>query len=221
MANPVKVFVSYSWGVERDTEIVGKLDKECELRGIKLIRDSNTLHPGERISKFMKRIAGASHAIVVLSEKYFKSEYCLYELKELLQQKGFEQKIFPISADGLKISDTATRREFIKFWVSRVEAEQAAIGNDVEDGVAPGQHKDLNLYLEFKIKVDGLMGDISDIIASQAETLKENRYASILDLIRPLYEIPPSSIFQPSEPDQVFMLGIEAKLKEGSVAINC
>jgi len=214
MVDPVKVFVSYSWDVERDTEIVDELETKCKLRDIKLIRDSNTLQQGERISKFMERITGASHVIVVFSEKYFKSEYCLYELKELLQQKGFEQKVYPILVDNLKISDLETRRKFIKFWKTEAREEVLAIRNDVGVGVAPDQDKTVNLYNEFIIKVDGLMVLLGDILASQAETLKENQYASILDLIRPLHKIPPSAIFQPPESDQDFMAEIKVGLQD-------
>lgn len=90
MTEPVKVFVSYSWRVEEQTCHVAELEKQCQERGIHLIRDSKTMKPGERISQFMNRIATANHVIVILSKTYFESKYCLYEWKELLQHKGLE-----------------------------------------------------------------------------------------------------------------------------------
>lgn len=214
MVDHIKVFVSYSWRVEDETGIVDELEKECALRGINLVRDSKTMQQGDRISNFMQRIAGASHVITVFSKAYFESEYCLYELKEVLQHKGLEQKIYPILADGLKISESAARREFIKFWENRVKEEEAAIAENVKPGNAPGQHVVLNLYKEFEIRVDRLMSDAGDILAAQATILKENQYTSILDLIRPLHQVPPSAIFQPHETDQEFMAGIKARLQD-------
>lgn len=213
MVDHIKVFVSYSWRVEDETGIVDELEKECALRGINLVRDSKTMQQGDRISNFMQRIAGASHVITVFSKAYFESEYCLYELKEVLQHKGLEQKIYPILADGLKISESAARREFIKFWENRVKKEEAAIAENVKPGIAPNQHNDLNLYMEFEIKIDGLMVQAGNILAAQVEMLREKQYVSILDLILPLHQIPPLAIYQPTGSDQQFMSEIKNRLQ--------
>jgi hypothetical protein len=53
MTEPVKVFVSYSWATENDTQIVAVLEGLCKERGIQLIRDNKTLKHGESIKKFM------------------------------------------------------------------------------------------------------------------------------------------------------------------------
>jgi hypothetical protein len=52
------------------------LDKE----GWQILRDSSVLRSGELISGFMKRIGLADHVIVVLSDKYLRSPYCMTEL---------------------------------------------------------------------------------------------------------------------------------------------
>ena len=39
MAEAVKVFVSYSWGVEEETKIVNELEAQCPRHNIVLIRD--------------------------------------------------------------------------------------------------------------------------------------------------------------------------------------
>jgi len=213
MTSPVKVFVSYFRSTERQTGIVEDLEAQCDVRGIKLIKDSNTIQPGERISQFMKRIAGASHVIVVLNEAYFKSKYCLFEWKELLQQKGLEQKIYPIKAENLDCSNPNTRRRLITFWEEQVAEEEKAI-QLLKPGSAPGQHVDLNLYLEFAIKVDQLMKQAGDMLAETAETLSKNQYASILDLILPQYQIPSDAIFKPHQPDHDFMAAIKSRIQE-------
>lgn len=212
MTAPVKVFVSYSWSHERQTGIVDELEKACNTRGINLIRDSNTMQPSERISRFMERIADASHVIVVLSEAYFQSKYCLYEWKKLLQQKGLEQKIYPIKGEDLDYGDQATRRRFITFWKEKVANEEEAI-QSIQPGVAPGQHDDLNLYREFEIKIDKLMEQAGDMLAATPEALSKNQYADILDLILPQYRIPPDTIFKPHQSDQDFMSAITSRIK--------
>jgi hypothetical protein len=43
MSDSIKVFVSYSWGTEKETKIVDGLEKLCQQRVIELIRDKNAL----------------------------------------------------------------------------------------------------------------------------------------------------------------------------------
>jgi internalin A len=45
-----------------------------------VIRDKNALHPGDPISTFIKTLGQARLVIVVLSEKYLRSPYCMTEL---------------------------------------------------------------------------------------------------------------------------------------------
>ena len=213
MANPVKVFVSYSWSKERQTKVVEDLERHCQERGINLVRDSNSMQAGQRISDFMRRIADANHVIVVLSEAYFQSKYCLYEWKELLQQKGLEQKIYPINIENIDFGDTKIRRRFIAFWKEKATEEGKAV-QLLGPGIAPDQDGDLNLYKEFAIKIDSLMKQASNMLAVTAEVLNKNQYAGILDLILPCYQIPPDALLKPHQTDQDFMAAIKNRIQE-------
>ena len=83
-------FVSYAWkddtpgGKERE-HIVDDLCTAAEENGITILRDRNVLGLGDRISKFMHLIGRGrgNRVFVVLSNKYLKSPYCMYELYEL------------------------------------------------------------------------------------------------------------------------------------------
>lgn len=213
MAKTISVFASYSWKQEEESRFLDGLGEQCHLRNIKLIQDAKTLQPGERISKFMERIAGASHVITVFSQRYFESEYCLYELMNVFQYKGLEQKIYPVMADDLKLDDAAAITKLVQHWKQkRDELEVLVIENGV--GTNPALDERLNLYQEFVIKIGRLMKQAGDILALQTNTLKEQQYSSILDLISPLHQIPSAAIFQPAQSDQAFMLEIKARLQE-------
>jgi internalin A len=81
-------FVSYAWrdetpeGKERE-HIVDDLCIAAEERGITILRDKKVLGLGDQISKFMQRIGRGNRVFVVLSNKYLKSPFCMYELYEL------------------------------------------------------------------------------------------------------------------------------------------
>lgn len=213
MAKTISVFASYSWKLEDESHFLDGLGEQCHLRNIKLIRDAKTLQPGERISKFMERIAGASHVITVFSQRYFESEYCLYELMNVLQYKGLEQKIYPVMADDLKLDDAAAITKLVQHWKQkRDELEALVIENGA--GTNPALDERLNLYQEFVIKIGKLMKQAGDILAVQTTTCNEQKYSSVLDLICPLYQISPTAIFQPAHSDQDFMLEIKARLQD-------
>lgn len=211
MAESVKVFVSYSWGVEAETKIVDDLEAQGPQHNILLIRDEKEMQLGDRISKFMERITGATHVVTVLSKNYFESPYCLYELKEVLQHKGLAQKIYPVMADELQLSNLDSRLMLVEFWRQKVAEESPKVAN-LKPGDAPDLHERLKLYRQFEILVDGLMESAGDILALQNSTQAANQDTNILKLINPVHQIPKSAIFQPPEADNVFMEGIEANL---------
>jgi internalin A len=81
-----EIFVSYAWGdnssddARKRGEIVDRLCETLDKDGWNTIRDTKGLQHGELISGFMKRIARADQLIVVLSDKYLRSRYCMTEL---------------------------------------------------------------------------------------------------------------------------------------------
>ena len=79
-------YVSYAWnddtpGRPRAGSVRGSALREAaEKKGIKIIRDKTAMRYGDRISKFMSRIAHGDRIFIVLSDKYLKSAYCMHEL---------------------------------------------------------------------------------------------------------------------------------------------
>ena len=81
-------YVSYAWnddtpgGPEREA-FVDQLCAAAEKKDIKIIRDKTAMRYGDRISKFMSRIAHGDRIFIVLSDKYLKSAYCMSELLDI------------------------------------------------------------------------------------------------------------------------------------------
>ena len=93
-----KIFVSYAWGddsseeARKRTEIVDRLCETLGQDGWQILRDSEVLRYGDLVSGFMKRIGLADHVIVVLSDKYLRSPYCMTEL-HYIYQRSLGEKI--------------------------------------------------------------------------------------------------------------------------------
>jgi internalin A len=125
-----EIFVSYAWGddsaddARRRTEVVDRLCKTLEKYGWHILRDSKVLRAGELISGFMKRIGLADHVIVVLSDKYLRSAYCMTELhyiyqRSLGEKEDFLNRIVPLLLDDARFGTPEERVEYAKHWEAR------------------------------------------------------------------------------------------------------
>ncbi|WP_181389666.1 toll/interleukin-1 receptor domain-containing protein [Leucothrix pacifica] len=182
MAEAVKVFVSYSWGVDDKTKLVAQLDPLCKARGIELIYDKQELKYKDRISSFMDKIAEAEHVITIFSKPYFESEYCMYELMKIQERGSFDQRIHPIRADTFEFNKSKARREVIRHWNEFVASEEEDI-EELGAGVAPDQHEKLNLYQQIELKVSGIMANLGDMVITPLEQLQADHFAQLLDNI--------------------------------------
>jgi internalin A len=128
-----EVFVSYAWGddssddARKRTEIVDRLCETLGQHGWHILRDSNVLRYGGLISGFMKRIGLADHVIVVLSDKYLRSPYCMTELYSIYQRsvgekEDFLRRIIPLRLADAQISAWRGRVAYAEYWEAEFKA---------------------------------------------------------------------------------------------------
>ena len=78
--NQSELFISYAWGGESE-QIVNEIDKAFQQKGISLIRDKRDLGFKGMIIDFMNQIGAGKAVVVVISDKYLKSDNCIYEIE--------------------------------------------------------------------------------------------------------------------------------------------
>jgi internalin A len=140
-----EVFISYAWGdgspdgKERQRvvdRLVDALDKHPE--AIRVHIDREEMRPGELISAFMDRIAAADRVIVVISAKYLRSEYCMYELFKIYQncrnkKEDFQRRIIPIILPDAGLSGRSVSRLTPAFnWKEEEEELEAMIAANLK-----------------------------------------------------------------------------------------
>jgi internalin A len=129
---PAKIFVSFAWGddssedARKRTELIDRLCDTLGQHGWHILRDSNVLRSGELISGFMKRIGLADHVIVVLSNKYLRSPYCMTELYSIYQRsvgekEDFLRRIIPLVLDDARFGTWRDRLVYTKHWRAEFE----------------------------------------------------------------------------------------------------
>ncbi|MBV8852032.1 MAG: TIR domain-containing protein, partial [Sinobacteraceae bacterium] len=81
-------YISYAWGDttpegQAREQVVKDLCAAAEARGLHVLRDRDVVRLGDSISAFMERIGAADQVFVILSDKYLRSPYCMFELSEI------------------------------------------------------------------------------------------------------------------------------------------
>jgi len=125
-----KIFVSYAWGddssddARKRGEVVERLCETLRKEDWNIIRDKNAVRSGDLISDFMKLIGLADHVIVVLSDKYLRSPYCMIELHSIYQRsvgdkEDFLRRIIPLMLADAKFGTPEDRVEYARHWETR------------------------------------------------------------------------------------------------------
>lgn len=135
-----EVFISYAWDYKlpADEEDAAKKNRieyakfvdalesriSTQFPGlVKVVRDRNENKRGDSLPEFMDRIKRCKYAVVVLSDKYLTSWYCMYELDQLMKSlikkdRGISDVQFIVhpSIPPSLNPDDLTWRDPIDFW---------------------------------------------------------------------------------------------------------
>ena len=121
-----EVFISYAWGGESEN-IVNEIDKAFEQKSITLIRDKRDLGFKGMITNFMEQIGAGKAIVVVISDKYLKSPYCMFELLEIYRNMKFAERIFPVVMEDSQIFEPIHRLHYLKYWQDKKNELDEAI----------------------------------------------------------------------------------------------
>jgi len=186
-----EIFVSYAWGDRRETgdsreAIVDRLYDTLVSRGHKVVRDKKDNGYGKRISEFMRRLGEGKLVVVVVSDKYLKSPYCMYELLEIYEHGGLvEGRMFPIVLSDAKMYSLADRLEYVLHWKrekKKIEDLINELGLDAFS--AEGTYREYDQYYRRIFQnVDQLTALLRDINALTPQLLEDNNFEVLVTAI--------------------------------------
>jgi internalin A len=167
-------FVSYAWGDAtpegRDREaIVDRLCAEATAQGIIIIRDKTAMAAGDRISSFMRRLGEADRIFVVLSDKYLKSPFCMFELFEVWrncrsEDEEFLRRIRVFTLPSAKIGTAVDRTLYAVHWkqeFGKLDALVKKHGVDILGERDAHQHR---LMKKFANEIGDILWTMADVI---------------------------------------------------------
>ncbi len=179
------VYVSYSWGAEKKYPLVNELLAALDAKGIEVKRDSNVINYGDSIRAYMDELAAGRAIILVLSEEYFKSPNCMYELREIYlnNRKEFRKRIFPVVMEGTRFHRAADRITYIKFWEEETEKLNAKLSSVSRENLSAVSHNELRDYADFRRIIDDLLALIGDMCSPTQEEHLKTGFSALIERI--------------------------------------
>lgn len=175
------VFISYAWGGESEA-IVNQIDEALQQRGVRIIRDKRDLGYKGSIKEFMERIGQGNCVIVVISDKYLRSQNCMFELVEIADGRQFQDRIFPVVLNDADIYDPIKRIGYVKYWETK-RAELAEAIKTLDPANLQGIREDMDLYDHIRDKISGLASNLKDMNALTPAMHQEASFSHLYDAI--------------------------------------
>ena len=156
-----KFAITYAWNMKDssgpDLEApVDLLTRAAAAKGLVILRDKQSMAPGDSIRAFMLDIARSPRIFVFLSDKYLKSAYCMRELYETWREcrqdaEELKQRVRVFKLPDANISDVYARAAYRDYWDQEHQRRSALHqqiglrGNDLDelDFIESLKHRDL------------------------------------------------------------------------------
>ena len=173
--------VSYAW---RDDSIkfVDELCERAKADGIHILRDTNGLGLGERISKFMHKLADGDRVFIILSEKYLQSPYCMAELLEVWRNSRerdgvFLQRVRVFRLADAKMMTPLERAQCAVFWKEQFNELDALVKEHGANLLGESDFQKYKLMQDFAHRVGDILALIADtLLPKDIEQLIEHGF---------------------------------------------
>lgn len=170
------IYISYAWkdakselGKQREV-LVDKICSSLIDKKYKLIRDKQHLALGNSINDFMREIGRGNYVIIVISDKYLRSEYCMFEAVEIMKYRNLGQQIFPIILSDANIYSHEGKLGYIKYWKEQYEKLKQMVEEVAGKEENFAMNEILGKFKEIAENVDDFIVFVSDKLSIDAES---------------------------------------------------
>lgn len=215
----VSVYVSYAWKEEEQNRLVDKLGEACAARGINLRRDKTSIGYGDSIRQFMDQIGAAGHVVLVLSEAYFKSPYCMYELRQIYENQNFRKRVYPIVLSGTPFYDPIDRIPYIEYWETKTAELEARLKRLKDHKHTLKSREILDGYDKFRMLMDELLSILADMNTPPEEVHVDTDFAALLERIAPDTGNSDGGSGSTRQADEDFVARVEGEVRQALAAV--
>jgi hypothetical protein len=164
-----EIFLSYCWADERVADEV--YDNLVRYAQINLHRDKLNIGQWESIKEYMQSIVQMDYTILLISEAYLKSSNCMYEVLEVMRDRKYKDKIFPVVIYS-GIYDPLIRANFVKYWQDELLKLKGVINGIDAQNLGP-LTEDLKHRQDIASNIAEFLGMVSDMNNPQIGNVSE------------------------------------------------
>jgi len=178
-----KVFVSYGW-VEESEHIVDELEQAFKDHGIHMVRDKKDLGYKGSIEEFEKRIGRARCVVLVISDKYLRSDHCMHELLQVSEHENLWERIFPIVLPDAQIYKARDRAQYINYWEQEIEELSKTVRTIERPVKIKSIQKEIDKYDDIRQSFDHLTATLRDMNALTPEMHVNDRFSTLINAVK-------------------------------------
>lgn len=190
------IFLSYC---QKDSDIADLIDEKLgeEIKGkASISRDIRDVEYHESFKRFMQSIEQHDYVITIISDNYFKSRNCMYEVLEVVKDSQFSNKLIYIvlrdedvkyykvtvnDSIGADIYSTGGQTAYSVFWKRKEDELQAQINELVDPTYAITQIKEKKIVQKILLDLPEFMEFVRD---SKGLSLTEHLAHNFEDIIK-------------------------------------
>ncbi|TRU35108.1 MAG: TIR domain-containing protein [Microcystis aeruginosa Ma_MB_F_20061100_S20] len=176
-----QVYISYNWQ-EDSNEMANQLVQAFAAKGIEIIRDKTHTSYKDSIKNFMRQIGQGKCVVAVISDRYLKSENCMFELVEIARNGDFYQRIFPIILPDARIHKDFERIDYLKYWEDE-KAKLQAKYKEIDLAKTNSIRATLNLYDEIRSNIDNLTNILKDMNTLNINLHSQSEFAAVIKAV--------------------------------------
>ena len=193
-AYAAEVYISYAGNEPGDTAVnsdqlvieLGNRLKQHNLLAKEYKRD--VPYKGD-LESYMDDIAYGDFIILLVSEKYLTSEYCMYEAISILNRnkRNLGEKIFPVLLPDAQIFNNGKRIEYVDYWDTLFNQLTARLAG--KDPLKYGGLNDiLKKYREISENIDAFISALAAMCQLSKDLSMEQKYQRVIDAILQQHE---------------------------------
>jgi hypothetical protein len=216
----VSVYVSYAWKEEEQNRLVDKLEQACAARGIDLRYDKKAMRYGDSIRQFMDEIGTAEHVVLLLSEAYLKSRYCMDELCRIYGNGDFRRRVNPIVLSETRFHHVDEHSPYTQHWEDERKALRAKIKSHSEPERALEEQKELKEVCEILRLMPEILSALADMNTLTENVHLETDFAALLARIAPEERKDDGGGGDGREADEIFVARVEGEVRRALAEVH-
>lgn len=118
------VYMSYAWDDEnsnRHEDFLDLIQNELSKETIKVLKKKSRLTLEDDIRSFINRIGKGKVFVIVITDRYLKSEYCMYEAWEIFKNNDLRDTTFIAIQNDVDLTEIG-KSNYLKFWIEKFKA---------------------------------------------------------------------------------------------------